>query len=321
VETLSPEVLEDLRHGRAPRERKIAVCTTGAHLPPADRAEILCVLAEDPDEMIHTRAQEALLSVAPEVFVEAAKRESAAPALFSYIAKRPQRTPGLAEAMAKNKNCPPECLVPMVPYFSPAVVQHLLEELDRVTAHPQLALLLENSAFVTPEQKKILENFRSTAIDEGHLADAAAEAEPDPAKRMTLLQQISRMTVAQRVQYAMKGSSEVRRTLIRDSNKVVQRSVLQSPRLTDQEVEAFASMANLTDEILRLMAGNRNFRKNYVVVRNLINNPKTPLDVTLHMLPLLNPVDLKKLTMNKNVPETLRSTAVKLQRTRASQQK
>ncbi len=321
METLSPEVLEDLRHGRAPRERKIAVCTTGAHLPPADRAEILCVLAEDPDEMIHTRAQEALLSVAPEVFVEAAKRESAAPALFSYIAKRPQRTPGLAEAMAKNKNCPPECLVPMVPYFSPAVVQHLLEELDRVTAHPQLALLLENSAFVTPEQKKILENFRSTAIDEGHLADAAAEAEPDPAKRMTLLQQISRMTVAQRVQYAMKGSSEVRRTLIRDSNKVVQRSVLQSPRLTDQEVEAFASMANLTDEILRLMAGNRNFRKNYVVVRNLINNPKTPLDVTLHMLPLLNPVDLKKLTMNKNVPETLRSTAVKLQRTRASQQK
>ena len=321
METLSPEVLDDLRHGRAPRERKIAVCTTGAHLPPADRAEILCVLAEDPDEMISTRAQEALLSISPEVFVEAAKRENAAPAFFSHAAKQLQPTPGLAEAMARNKTCPPEFLVPLVPYFSPSIVQHLLEELDRVTAHPQLALLLENSAFVTPEQKKTLEDFRSTAIDEGHLADAVAEAEPDTHKRQTLLQQISRMTVAQRVQYAMKGSSEVRRTLIRDSNKVVQRSVLQSPRLTDQEVEAFASMANLTDEILRLIANNRNFRKNYVVVRNLINNAKTPLDVTLHMLPILNAVDLKKLTMNKNVPETLRSTALKLQRTRASQQK
>ncbi|HTQ97260.1 MAG TPA: hypothetical protein VMH89_10675 [Candidatus Acidoferrum sp.] len=321
METLSPEVLDDLRHGRAPRERKIAVCTTGAHLPAADRAEILCVLAEDPDEVIATRAQEALLAISPEVFVEAAKRENAAPAFFSYASKQLQRTSGLAEAMARNKTCPPEFLVPMVPYFSPSIVQHLLEELDRVTAHPQLALLLENSAFVTPEQKKILEDFRSTAIDEGHLADAAAEAEPDAHKRQTLLQQISRMTVAQRVQYAMKGSSEVRRTLIRDTNKVVQRSVLQSPRLTDQEVEAFASMANLTDEILRLIANNRNFRKNYVVVRNLINNAKTPLDVTLHMLPILNPVDLKKLTMNKNVPETLRTTALKLQRTRASQQK
>jgi len=43
------------------------------------------------------------------------------------------------------------------------------------------------------------------------------------------------MTVAQRVQFAMKGGSEARRTLIRDNNKVVQRAVLQSPRLTDRK--------------------------------------------------------------------------------------
>jgi hypothetical protein len=321
VETLSPEVLDQLRHGRAPRERKIAVCTAGAHLSAVDRAEILCVLSDDPDEIISTRAQEALLSIAPEVFVEAAKRETSLPALFSYVAKKIPRTQGIAEAMAANKHCPAEYLVPLVPYFSPAIVQHLLEELDRVTANPHLAATLEHSAFVTPEQKKILEDFRSTHVDQGHLADAAAEAEPDPGRRQTLLQQISRMTVAQRVQFAMKGSSEARRTLIRDSNKVVQRSVLQSPRLTDQEVESCAGMPNLTDEILRQIAGNRNFRKNYVVVRNLVNNPKTPLDVTLHMLPVLNAGDLKKLSMNKNVPETLRTSAIKLQRTRASLKK
>jgi len=119
------------------------------------------------------------------------------------------------------------------------------------------------------------------------------------------------------VQFAVKGGYEARRTLIRDTNKVVQRAVLQSPRLTDQEVEAFASMSNLTDEILRLIAANRVFRKNYVVVRNLINNPKVPLDVSLHLLPMINAVDLKKLTMNKNVPETLRTSATKLQKQRA----
>src|SRR5262249_39361472 len=115
-----------------------------------------------------------------------------------------------------------------------------------------------------------------------------------------------------------KGGSEARRTLIRDSNKVVQRAVLQSPRLTDQEVEAFASQANLTDEILRLIATNRAFRKNYTVVRNLLNNPKTPLDVSLHMLPIINATDLKRLARNKNIPEPLGSTAVKLQRQRAT---
>jgi hypothetical protein len=168
------------------------------------------------------------------------------------------------------------------------------------------------------EQKNQLHELHGpgTPLDEAALAEAAAAAEPDLARRQTLLQRLAKMTVAQRVQFAIKGGSEARRTLIRDSNKVVQRAVLQSPRLTDQEVEAFASMSSLTDEILRLIAGNRNFRKNYTVVRNLINNPKTPLDVSLHMLPMLNAVDLKRLTTNKNVPETLRTTALKLQKTR-----
>ncbi len=156
-----------------------------------------------------------------------------------------------------------------------------------------------------------------SAIDEAALAEAAAEAEPDAAKRQTLIQRVAKMNVSERVQFAIKGGAEARRTLIRDSNKVVQRAVLQSPRLTDQEVEAFAAMTSLTDEILRLIAGNRKFRKNYSVVRNLLNNPKTPLDVSLHMLPMVNPIDLKRLTTNKNVPETLRTTALKLQRTRA----
>jgi hypothetical protein len=129
------------------------------------------------------------------------------------------------------------------------------------------------------------------------------------------------MTVSQRVQFAIKGGSEARRTLIKDTNKVVQRAVLQSPRLTNQEVEGFASMSSLTDEILRLIATNRAFRKNYVVVRNLLNNAKTPLDVSLNMLVMLNPVDLKRLTTNKNVPETLRTTALKLQKQRAETKK
>ena len=116
-------------------------------------------------------------------------------------------------------------------------------------------------------------------------------------------------------------ASEARRTLIRDNNKVVQRAVLQSPRLTDQEVEAFASMTNLTDEILRLIGKNRNFRKNYNVVRNLLNNGKAHLDISLNLLPMLNPTDLKKLGMNKNIPETLRATAVKLMRQRSETKK
>jgi hypothetical protein len=324
VETLSTEVLEDLRHGRAPRERKLAVCGAGgAHIPHSERVEILAVLSHDQDEMVAERAGEALLSTAPEHFVHSLKRENALAALFAYAGKNLGKHAGVVEAMLANRNCAGEHLVPLVPLLSAGQVQTLIEELDRVSASHALAAALEHSPHLSADQKNTLHELSSTTVSDDlkHLADAAAEAEPDAQRRQTLLQQIGKMTVAQRVQFAIKGGSEARRTLIRDSNKVVQRSVLQSPRLTDQEVEAFAAMANLTDEILRLIAGNRNFRKNYTVVRNLMNNPKCPLDVTLHMLPMLNPADLKKLGMNKNVPETLRTSAAKLIRTRGELKK
>ena len=316
METLSPDLIEALRHGRATRERKIAVCSGAAHVLPTDRAEILAILTHDADEVVANRAQDALLSLPVESMIEALGRETALTPLFAYAAKNLSDKRGVGDAMVRNKNCPAEYLVPMVRSLSAESIQILMEELARVSESSALASALEHNTSVTSEQKAHLHELRGTAIDHGALAEAALEAEPDLAKRQTLLQRLATMTVSQRVQFAIKGGSEARRTLIRDSNKVVQRAVLQSPRLTDQEVEAFASMSSLTDEILRLIAKNRNFRKNYVVVRNLTNNPKTPLDVTLHMLPMLNALDLKRLCTNKNVPETLRTTANKLQRQR-----
>jgi hypothetical protein len=149
--------------------------------------------------------------------------------------------------------------------------------------------------------------------------EAAEIAEPDAAKRETLLQKISHLRVVERVQMAMKGTREARGVLIRDNCKVVQRAVLLSPQLTAREVESFAGMTSLTDETLRLIASLRKFQKNYTVTKALINNPKTPLQVSLHLLPIITPQDLKILTTNKNVPDTLRASANRLQRQRSSQ--
>jgi len=316
VETLSVEVVEELRHGRATRESKMAVCGGDSHLAPADLAEILAVLAVDTDEKVAEGAKAAIMSLPIEYFLEALQRQQALEPLFDFAAKNLASKPGVPDALVANKNCAAEHLVPVARQLSTSSVQTLMEELDRVSESPALAAALEQTTALTADQKHLLQELLGSSIDETALAEAAAEAEPDVAKRQTLLQRLSKMTVAQRVQFAMKGGPEARRTLIRDSNKVVQRAVLQSPRLTDQEVEAFASMSSLTDEILRLIANNRNFRKNYTVVRNLLNNAKTPLDVSLHMLPMVNAVDLKRLCSNKNVPETLRTTAIKLHRQR-----
>jgi hypothetical protein len=322
VDLLGPEVLQELRRGNATREDKLAVCTGGVKLSPPDLAEILSVLALDSDELISTRAQESILALPIENFVEALNRQQALEPLFEFAAKNLAAKPGVADALIKNKNCAATHLVPLVQHLSALGVQALMDELERVSDSRELAEALEKSSSITLEQKSQLNELLSDAMpDMEALTEALADAEPDNERRKTLLQQISTMTVSQRVKFAMKGGSEARRTLIRDTNKVVQRAVLQSPRLTDQEVEAFASMTNLTDEILRMIGKNRNFRKNYNVIRNLLNNGKAPLDCSLGLLPMLNPPDLKKLGMNKNIPETLRATAVKLMRQRSETKK
>src|ERR1700720_137928 len=314
MEQLVPELLHDLTS----RERKLAVCASPGNLAPVDRAEILVLLSSDADEVVAQQASEALDSQPVEGFVEALKRSEALPAIFEYASLRLVGNPSVAEAMVQNRNCPSRLITPHVPQLSAVSFQALMDSLDRISDSSELASALLKSSSATADNKRVLQELLGpeTPVDEKALMEALVEAEPDVAKRQTLLQRLAKMGVSERVQFAFKGGSEARRPLIRDSNKVVQRAVLQSPRLTEQEVESFAGMSSLTDEILRLIAGNRVFRKNYTVIRNLMNNSKTPLDVTLHMLPSLNAVDLKKLSNNKNVPETLRTTATKLIRPR-----
>jgi hypothetical protein len=120
------------------------------------------------------------------------------------------------------------------------------------------------------------------------------------------------MSSAEKIKTALTGNQGERLLLIRDSNKVVARAVLQSPKLSGMEVESFAAMANVTEEVLRLIAKSRKFMKSYNVMRSLINNPRLPIDVGLPLLNRLNERDLKGLILNKNVAEVIRGMANKL---------
>ncbi len=202
-----------------------------------------------------------------------------------------------------------------------SAVQELLDDLDRLSASPTLIAALGHATSLTSDQRQQIEELISTNLENdaavaAAVAAAAALNQADKAQRVSLIQRLSRMRVVERVQMAIKGNREERMALIHDPCKVVQRAVLQSQRLSDSEVEGFAAMANLGEEVLRLISLNRKFRKNYTVVRNLMMNPKTPLDITLHMLSSVTATDLHALTLSKNIPDVLRSSALRLERQR-----
>jgi hypothetical protein len=149
---------------------------------------------------------------------------------------------------------------------------------------------------------------------------AVVKEKPDKA-RMSPLQRIAQMSVGDRVQLGMKGSREDRYILIRDGSKVVSSAVLESPKLTDQEVETFAAMKNVQQSVLRGIAGKRKFMKLYPVMRALTANPRCPLDVALPIMKSLLVQDLRGLSMNKNVSDTLRKVALKMYKEKSASKK
>lgn len=132
--------------------------------------------------------------------------------------------------------------------------------------------------------------------------------EPD---RNSIYHRIAGMTIPQKVKAAMKGTREMRGVLIRDSNKLVALSVLSSPKVTDNEVEAYARMGSVAEDVLRGIARTRRWMKNYGVVLALVKNAKTPVAVSLNLMARLNEGDLKRLSTDRNVPEPLRIAARK----------
>jgi hypothetical protein len=144
------------------------------------------------------------------------------------------------------------------------------------------------------------------------------EFEEAELKKLTILQRISKLNVGQRIKLGFIGGKEERAVLIRDSARLVQNAVLQSPKLTDPEVESFAGAKNLTENVFREIARQRRFLKLYPVVRNLVNNPKCPLDISLTLIKNLMVQDLKSLRHSKSVPDTIRKIAAKLYQDKAS---
>jgi len=134
-------------------------------------------------------------------------------------------------------------------------------------------------------------------------------SEQKVAKEQGILEKLAAMNPAQRLARAMKGTREERAILIRDPNKIVAVAVLSSPKLSEAEVEAIAKMANVSDEILRIIGNTRAWVKSYRVVSALTRNPKTPQALAMNLLPRLQEKDVRLLVSDRNVPDSLRTAA------------
>jgi hypothetical protein len=122
---------------------------------------------------------------------------------------------------------------------------------------------------------------------------------------------ISKMSFTERLKAATKGNAEMRAILVRDTNKMIAAAVMSSPKLTEQEIETFSRMGSVSEDILRIIAHNRKWLKNYKIVLGLTKNPKTPVAISMNLLQRIQQKDLTQMAIDRNIPEPLRIAAKK----------
>ncbi|UCG14523.1 MAG: hypothetical protein JSU72_08790 [Deltaproteobacteria bacterium] len=141
------------------------------------------------------------------------------------------------------------------------------------------------------------------------MSDAEKPVESKEERAKSRYQKIQDMAVPEQIKLAMTGDKEARTILFKIPNKQVQEAVLNSPRITEIEIVAIANSRSTGDELLRKIAANRQWMKNYQLRLALVNNPRTPVPIGMKLVGGLVMADLKRLSKNKGVSNALVSMA------------
>jgi hypothetical protein len=124
--------------------------------------------------------------------------------------------------------------------------------------------------------------------------------------------QIGKLSIPAKIRLATIGNAFARATLIRDSNKQVALAAIRSPGVNELEAAKYAGNRGLIEDVIRVIATNREWLRMYNIKLALVQNPKCPLVFSMRMLPLLQPKDQKLIAKSKGIPSALAQQAQKL---------
>jgi hypothetical protein len=338
-------LVEQFRQGRVPRDLRLMAAQGALPLGPADLADLLEFLLHDVDEEIRDGSSATLLAFPAADMQPLAKDRASPPGLLAWIlSQREERE--LKEVVLQNTALADEAIEAQAATLPEELAELVVINQTRLLRRTSLLEALEQNQNLSKDQRRRLRELRESfhigeqpppaaavpppaappppptleepeeeppppATEAEALARYLSEEEQQEKEKISAVQRIYRLNTAEKLITALKGTREERAVLVRDPNRLVSAAVLGSPKLTDVEIESFAGMKSLSDEVLRRIGNHREWMKRYGVVANLVKNPRTPLAISLGLVSRLNPRDIKSLTMDRNVPEVVRKQAQK----------
>jgi pyruvate/2-oxoglutarate dehydrogenase complex dihydrolipoamide acyltransferase (E2) component len=341
-------LVQQFRAGGVPRDLRLLAAQGALPLKPVDLLELLHHLLADHDPEVAGAAQASLVAQpAAEILPLLKDRETPPQVLAWAAAHRSERE--LREAVLQNTSLPDQAIEALAPGLSEHLAELVVINQVRLLRRTSLLEALEGNQSLSNDQRRRLRELRESfrigelpAPSEEPAAEAAAPAEePAPVEeaaeepiltedealarylteaergeqdKVGAVQKVFRLNTAHKVILALKGTREERTILVRDPNRIVSSAVLGSPKLSEAEIEAFAAMRNISQDVLRQIGNHREWTKRYTVLASLVKNPRTPVGVSMSLVSRMNPRDMRGLTTDRNVPEVIRKHAQKFVR-------
>jgi len=147
--------------------------------------------------------------------------------------------------------------------------------------------------------------------DPEFLAPGEEQKTVTPGDSQNIQKQIEAMSVNEKRTNALHGRKQMRMLLIRDRNKTIHPFVIKNPAITLDEVEQIAKMPSVNPDVLRAIAKSKEWTRSTTVCRNLVRNPKTPMQEALMLLSKLPLSDVRALAKSGNVRTAIQQAARK----------
>jgi hypothetical protein len=138
-------------------------------------------------------------------------------------------------------------------------------------------------------------------IEDTHRLDEETGDEVVDDRFLPLFAQHQKMTISQKIRRAMVGTAGDRLLLVRDSNRLVSQAAIKSPSIQENEIVRISASRNVGEDVLRIIAMDREWTRSHQIKLNLVQNPRTPFAFAAKLILHLREHELKALSKSKNV--------------------
>lgn len=310
---ISPAVAAYVRAGLSSAD-KLAGLDAAPALSRSDQVTLLFCLMRDGDERVKESASAAFAALPEDLLLGCLVLPDIHPAILDAISRLHHGKPAVVTALLRRTELSSQARA----FLGKMAVNQPPPAEDENGPHPADAddAVTEDSDDPTcqpaPSGEQPEEDISDDHPPEDENEANQVEAVEEDKEHLSKHKLIQMMGIGEKIKMALTGDKEWRSILVNDTNKLVSSSVIKNPRITDGEILRIIKVGVQNDEIIRLICDNKEWIKNPLIRKALVECPKTPLPNALRYLATLGEKEIAAYAKSRNISSVISTQAKRI---------